>query len=149
MKTPIRRQVKKESTAKAVAGVMPTGKTGGVFKTKSFARDASAASITDRELCQAIKEVELGQADDLGGGVWKKRLSNNEYRSLILAKGNRTWIYSYLFAKSSRANIKRDELQAFREAAQAYRKLSEAKFKEALDAGKLVEICHEYNQKET
>jgi hypothetical protein len=149
MNASIKRPAIKGSTAKAAAGVTLAGQTGGVFKTKSFARDASAASITDRELCQAITEVELGQAVDLGGGVWKKRLSNNEYRSLILAKGNGNWIYSYLFAKSSRANIKRDELQAFREAAQAYRKLSEAKFKEALDAGKLVEICHECKQKET
>jgi hypothetical protein len=139
MNASIKRPVIKGSTAKAAAGVTLAGKTGGVFKTKSFARGASAASITDRELCQAITEVELGQAVDLGGGVWKKRLS----------KGNGNWIYSYLFAKSSRANIKRDELQAFREAAQAYRKLSEAKFKEALDAGKLVEICHECKQQET
>ena len=30
-------------------------------------------------------QVMLGQADDLGGGMFKKRLSKNQYRSLILA----------------------------------------------------------------
>lgn len=39
----------------------------------------------------------LGQCDDLGGGVYKKRLSKNLARSIILAKGGQYWIYAYLF----------------------------------------------------
>jgi hypothetical protein len=45
-----------------------------VYKTKWFAKAARKADIADAELCAAISEVEQGQADDLGGGVWKKRL---------------------------------------------------------------------------
>jgi hypothetical protein len=41
----------------------------------------------------------LGQADDLGGGVFKKRLGRNLYRSLILAKGRRHWVYALSFRK--------------------------------------------------
>ena len=51
-----------------------------------------------------------GQADDLGGGVFKKRLNDNMHRSIILAKGGRRWVYEFLFAKKDRANIANDEL---------------------------------------
>jgi hypothetical protein len=51
-----------------------------------------------------------GQADDLGGGVYKKRLSKNQYRSIIVARGGRYWVYEYLFAKKDRANIEDEEL---------------------------------------
>ena len=43
-----------------------------VFKTAWFARAARKAHILDEELCSAIRQVVLGQADDLGGGVFKK-----------------------------------------------------------------------------
>ena len=59
------------------------------FKTAWFAKAARKARISDSELCDAIREVMNGQADDLGGGVFKKRLNKNMYRSIILAKGGR------------------------------------------------------------
>jgi len=43
------------------------------FKTAWFAKAARKALINDEELCAAIAEVNLGQVDDLGGGVFKKR----------------------------------------------------------------------------
>ena len=70
-----------------------------VLKTAWFAKSAKKAHISDDELCSAIKQVMQGQADDLGGGVFKKRLNNNKHRSIILAKGGRYWVFSYLFAK--------------------------------------------------
>jgi hypothetical protein len=48
------------------------------FKTAWFEKAAHKAEITDTELCKAIKQVRLGQCDDLGGGVFKKRL-NKKY----------------------------------------------------------------------
>jgi hypothetical protein len=39
-----------------------------------FAKAARKAHITDDELCSAVSQVAIGQADDLGGGVYKKRL---------------------------------------------------------------------------
>ena len=62
---------------------------------------AHKAKITDSELCKAIKQVRLGQCDDLGGGVLKKRLNKNMLRSIIVAKGGKYWIYAYLFAKKT------------------------------------------------
>ncbi len=38
-----------------------------VFKTAWFTKAARKAYITDEELCSAIRQVMVGQADDLGG----------------------------------------------------------------------------------
>src|SRR5579885_1925038 len=90
------------------------------FKTAWFAKAAKKAGISDGELCKAIAQVVKGQCDDLGGGVFKKRLNKNMYRSIILGKGQRCWIYVYLFAKKDRDNIEDDELKMFRRLADLY-----------------------------
>ena len=59
------------------------------FKTDWFSKATRKARISDGELCEAVQEAMKGQADDLGGGVFKKRLNKNMYRSIILAKGGR------------------------------------------------------------
>ncbi len=97
--------------------------------------------ISDAILCAAIKQVMQGQADDLGGGVFKKRLNDNQHRSIILAKGGRHWVYEYLFAKKDRANIADDELASFRVLAKAYAGLSEAQIEQLLRDQDLLEIC--------
>ena len=114
---------------------------GGTFKTAWFAKAAKKVHITDKELCEAIKEVMLGQADDMGGGVFKKRFNSNMHRSIILAKGGRYWIYQYLFAKSDRENIDDDELVHFRKLAKVYEKLTVAQVKQLVADGALMEIC--------
>ncbi len=88
-------------------------------------------------------EVSRGQADDLGGGVFKKRLNDNRHRSIVLAKGGRHWVFAYLFAKKDRANIEPDELAAFRRLAQAYGQMTEAELDRALHAGDLQELFDE------
>jgi hypothetical protein len=114
-----------------------------VFKTAWFSRAARKARITDKELCAAIRQVMLGQADDLGGGVFKKRLSKNLYRSVVLAKGKRYWVYVYLFAKQDRANIEDDELAGFRALANLYARKTDADIAKELEIKELVEICHD------
>ena len=113
-----------------------------VFKTTRFAKDARKADIGDAELCKAIDEVAKGQCDDLGGGVYKKRLDKNRHRSIILAKGGKLWIYEYLFAKKDRDNIRDDELAAFRKLASAYQILTAQQVAQLLKDRDLVEICH-------
>lgn len=63
------------------------------FKSAWFAKAARKAKITDAELCKAIEQVMVGQADDLGGGVFKKRLGGNRHRSIVLARGGDWWVY--------------------------------------------------------
>lgn len=62
------------------------GKSWRAFKTAWFAKAARKNRISDHELCEAMREVMSGQADDLGGGVFKKRLNKNMHRSIVLAK---------------------------------------------------------------
>jgi hypothetical protein len=112
-----------------------------VFKTAWFAKAARKARIKDGELCEAIAEVRKGQVDDLGGGVFKKRLNRNRHRSIILAKGGERWIYEYLFAKKDRANIEDDEFVDFRALAKSYAGLSDEQITRLLDDRDLMEIC--------
>ena len=111
------------------------------FKTAWFAKAARKAHVTDQDLCVAIREVERGQADDLGGGVFKKRLNKNMYRSIILAKIGQFWLYQYLFAKKDRANIEDNELKAFRLLARDFGRTTEADIARLLAAGHITEIC--------
>jgi hypothetical protein len=113
-----------------------------VFKTAWFAKAARKGGISDEYLCLAIAQVTQGQADDLGGGVFKKRLNDNRHRSIILAKGGRYWIYEYLFAKQDRDNIDPDELEAFRVLAKNYSELSESQVTELVRQRFFVEICN-------
>ncbi len=120
-----------------------TGQSGSrVFKTAWFARAARKARIADGELCAAIGEAMRGQADDLGGGVFKKRLNDNMHRSIILARGGRLWFFEYLFAKRDRANIAGDELAGFRALAKVYAGLTEVQIEQLLEEKDITEICH-------
>lgn len=113
-----------------------------VFKTKIFAVTAKKAAIADAELCEAIQEVMKGQADDLGGGVWKKRLNENRHRSIILAKGGDYWVYQFLFAKSNLENISKKELAGFKKLAKAYEGLSIEQIQLLLKRKDFLEICN-------
>jgi hypothetical protein len=112
------------------------------FNTAWISKAARKARIEDGELCEALQEVMKGQADDLGGGVFKKRLNKNRHRSIILAKGGRYWIYEYLFAKKDRANVEDDELEDFRILAKSYATLTEKQVSRLLEEKDLTEICH-------
>lgn len=122
---------------------MPVNAIHHAFKTARFSKDAKKAKIKDAELCQAIEQVLLGQVDDLGGGIFKKRLNDNLHWSIILAKGGKHWVFEYLFAKKDRANIDNDELLAFRLLANSYAGLTELQVKQLLVNGDFVEICHD------
>lgn len=112
------------------------------FKSSWFAKAAKKAHISDAELCLALQQAVQGQVDDLGGGVFKKRLNDNMHRSIILARSGSWWIYQYLFAKNDRDNIDPAELQAFRKLTLSYSKLTPAQLDRMVRDRELVEICH-------
>jgi hypothetical protein len=116
------------------------------FKTAWFSKAARKERISDTELCSAIRQVMLGQADDLGGGVFKKRLGKNLYRSIVVARGGRYWVYAYLFAKKDMANIREDELVDFRALAALYARKKDIDITKELQFKELVEICHDKSQ---
>jgi hypothetical protein len=112
-----------------------------VFKTAWFAKAARKAHISDDELCSAVQQVALGQADDLGGGVFKKRLRKNQYRCIILSRAGHYWVYEYLFAKQERANIEDDELAAFRKLVKVYAGLTTHQVNQLIRDEDWKEIC--------
>ena len=121
---------------------MQAGKSERIFTTAWFAKAARKAHIADEELCSAIRQVILGQADNLGGGVFKKRLRKNQYRSLILARAGRYWVYEYLFAKQDRANIEDDELADYRKLVKAYAGLTTHQVNQLIRENDWMEICN-------
>jgi hypothetical protein len=118
---------------------MPSERT---FKTRWFAKAARKALIDDAELCAAIEQVRAGQADDLGGGVYKKRLDKNRHRSIVLAKGGNYWVYEFLFAKKDMANIDERRLRDLRLIASAYSRLTNEQLARLLADKDFEEICH-------
>lgn len=113
------------------------------FKTAWFSKVARKVNISDAELCAAIRQVMQGKADDLGGGVFKKRLNDNMHRSIILAKGRHYWVYEYLFAKKDRENIDDNELAAFRDLARGYAGLTDEQLFRLVQNRQLEEICND------
>jgi len=110
------------------------------FKTAWVSKAARKAGIDAAELASAVSQAAAGLADDLGGGVYKKRLSNNQHRSILLAKGKARWVFAFLFAKQDRANIDDAELKAFRKLAALYAVKSDKDIATELVARELVEI---------
>jgi hypothetical protein len=110
------------------------------FKTAWCGKAAKKARTGDMALKAAMLEIAQGQADDLGGGVFKKLLNENMHRSIVLAKGGQHWVFAYLYAKKDRANIDADELAAFRKLAQAYGRMTEDELLAALNQGELKEL---------
>lgn len=84
----------------------------------------------------------LGHADDMGGGVFKKRLRKNQYRSIILARADHSWVYEYLFAKQDRANIEDDEVADFRRLVKAYAGLTAPQVNQLVRENHWMEICN-------
>ena len=115
-----------------------------VFKTAWFNKAAAKAGISDKELCQAIQEINAGQWDaDLGGNVFKKRLNENRHRSIVVSKNATFWVFSFLFAKADRENISDKELKEFKLLAKLYAEFTKENIFTQLASKNLVEICND------
>lgn len=103
---------------------MPSGLLRGqvrIFKNSPFARFARKAGLPDTVLRTAIRDAERGLIDaDLGGGVIKQRIArpgggkSGGFRTIILFRAGARAFFVHGFAKNERANIRDDELAAFR-----------------------------------
>ena len=72
-------------------------------------------------MCEAVDRAESGLIDaDLGGGVVKQRIArpsegkSGGYRSIVLIRAGEKAFFVYGFPKSSRANVRKDELLGYR-----------------------------------
>jgi len=113
------------------------------FQTKFFAKQARKAKIGVGELRRILAEVAEGKAVDLGGGVFKKRLQQNAYRSIIVAKSADYWVLECLFAKNDADSITPAALDGFRTLASAYANLKPSQLTQLLANGEWEEILHD------
>jgi len=111
-----------------------------IFKTAWFAKTARKAGIDDAALVEAVRQAIVGQAVNMGGGVFKKRLNQNRSRAIMLAKLDTLWALEYLFNKQDKTNITRDELQHFRKIASIYTSLTDAMIGKFLENADWMEI---------
>ncbi|CAG9186305.1 type II toxin-antitoxin system RelE/ParE family toxin [Cupriavidus pampae] len=111
-----------------------------VFKTRWFTKAARDAGISDQELCRAAEQLFAGQADDLGGNVWKKRLSKNTHRSIVVNKVGEFWVFVFLFAKADMENIDARELKDFKKLAKDFRMLTRAELDGFVESRTFMEI---------
>lgn len=123
-----------------------------VFKTKSFARWAKKAGLENAALCGAIREMIDGKIDaDLGGRILKKRIAlpgmgkSGGTRTLVATNRGSRWFFVFGFEKNERDNIDDDELAALKRLARDLLKLTDAQLDTALQAGALMEICHDHH----
>ncbi len=118
-----------------------------VYKNKPFARFQKKARITDQDLWHAAQAVSQGVIDaDLGGGVIKQRIARSGEgksggsRSILLFRQGSRAVYVYGFEKKDRANIKANELEAFRELASILLGYTEAELAKRVEDGALFQV---------
>ena len=122
-----------------------------VFKSKEFARFSRREKVHDSSLREAIVRAERGAIDDdLGGGVIKQRIArpgkgrSGGYRTIIAYRSETRSIFMYGFPKSSKGNLKDDELAVYRRLAKAYLSLGEPDLIRLMQSGELIEVpCDE------
>ena len=117
------------------------------FKTKAFARFADREGLEDAALCEAVRRARRGLIDaDLGGGVIKQRIArkggggSGGFRTIVLFRRGELAFFVYAFTKSSRENLRRDELETFRLLADEYLALDPAGLAAAQAVGAIIEV---------
>jgi hypothetical protein len=122
----------------------PTSGVMRVFATKPFMRFVRRFGITESELLGAVHD---SFDADLGGGVFKFRLprkgegSTGGARIIVAMKTGQRIVMMFGFEKKDLANIKIDELKAFRKAARIYLGYSEEEMPNIAREKSLAEIA--------
>ena len=117
------------------------------FKTKSFARWARKAGVTDKSLLEAASEMETGLVEArLGGSLFKKRLArpgsgkSMSFRVIAAGAPRQRWVFLNGFGKNERDDIDVDELRALKQIATVLLTMAPIQIEHALKAGELVEL---------
>jgi hypothetical protein len=121
-----------------------------VFKNRPFTRFARKAGLADAALLEAIRDAERGLIDaDLGGGVIKQRIArpgggkSGGFRTIILFRSGKRAFFVHGYAKNELANIRDDELDAFRMLAAEMLGYRDEALNRAISAGVLIEVSDE------
>lgn len=117
-----------------------------IFKIKWFSKFADKENISDVDLKDIARQVENGQAKNLGGDVFKIRLArpgkgkSGGYRLILFFRQGDKTFFKYAYPKSSRDNIDDKELQQFKVNAKFYFSLSDNEIENQVSDGYFTEI---------
>lgn len=121
-----------------------------IFKTRVFSRWAQKHGVNYEILMKAIGEMKNGLIDaDLGGNLYKKRIAlpgrgkRGGARTLIATNFNDRWVFLLGFAKNEQDNIPPADLVFWKNITQDLLSITQEKFKDLLEAGKLLEVKNE------
>lgn len=120
-----------------------------IYKTRSFARWVKREGLADRDLCDAVVEMQKGLIDArLGGGLIKKRVARSGhgkrggYRVILASNLGDRWVFMFGFAKNERDNVDDDELRLMKRLASAFLEMDDRMLRQALTSGEILEIHH-------
>jgi len=120
-----------------------------IYKTRSFARWVKREGLADRDLCDAVVEMQKGLIDArLGGGLIKKRVARSGhgkrggYRVILASNLGDRWVFMFGFAKNERHNVDDDELRLMKRLASAFLEMDDRMLRQALTSGEILEIHH-------
>jgi hypothetical protein len=122
-----------------------------IGKRRDFAKWQRKEKISDRDLCDAVAEMEKGLVDaSLGGKVFKKRIAragegkSSGFRTLVAAKSGSRYVFMYGFAKNEMDNIDSKTLAKLQVAAGALVAMDMGEWELAVTNGLLIEVvCNE------
>ena len=120
-----------------------------IYKTRSFARWVKREGLADRDLCDAVVEMQKGLIDArLGGGLIKKRVARSGhgkrggYRVILASNLGDRWVFMFGFAKNERDNVDDNELRLMKRLASAFLEMDDRMLRQALTSGEILEIHH-------
>jgi hypothetical protein len=118
-----------------------------IYKTKVFDRWLKKSEVTDPDLIQAVKEMNMGLVDaDLGEHLFKKRIAlsgrgkRSGVRTLVASKINDQWFFLYGFAKNERDNISDQERRVLQVIAGSWLEQDQKMLQRAIEDGELKEV---------
>ena len=120
------------------------------YKTRWFDRWARKQGLLDKQLCEAVAEMEKGLFEaNLGSGLFKKRIARTGqgksagFRTLVATKNEGRWFFIFGFAKNVRSNIEKNEEDALKRLAIYLLEISDKALETAQNAGEIIGVnCH-------
>lgn len=117
------------------------------FKTRKFEQWAREIGLSDSDLLEALKEIELALCDaNLGGNIYKKRVSTKGKgkrggaRTILAFRRGDKAFFVYGYEKSQKATLSERELETYKEAAKIFLKLTENELKLLLQKAVIKEV---------
>lgn len=118
-----------------------------LYRVRSFSRWARKQRLSDRALCDAVREMQRGVYEaDLGGGLLKKRIArpgegkSGGFRTIVATNNGDRWFFLYGFAKNERANIDDDEEAALKKYGKALLTMSPVSLAETESTGAITKV---------